>query len=678
MENQEPVKSKDPSDDIYAKLIASGSDKQPIETDLTTDERVFARITDGIYRAPSSAIRELISNSYDADATEVIIRTDYPRFSTVTVKDNGNGLSKLSVARLVKHIGGSSKRTALGKAVGTSNDEDPTLSPKGRKLIGKIGIGLFAVAQLTQSFRIITKQSGQSEYIVVDIVLKQYKEDELISNPDSVYKSGSVKISLEKTENISEHGTEIILHSLKPAAIRELMSHNWWLRIENEEDITQQKISTEDSQIGMIGEDNNDFDDFKEEIKKPPVYHIGRMDASSNIYIKNSHNLPWDKKDSAETKFKKLVEAVTNEQAKSTENPSINKILDNYLQLIWNLSLSAPVDYLDFDPWKVEKKPGYKYYKLSNRTKGQVEEITSEFKEIKDVLGSDIDKYENKNFNFSVYIDGVKILRPIIYENLPKNANNSIKDSLFFYGDFEQDLSKLGDEYSGGKKLKFRATAFWNSVITPKEHRGVLIRVNNSSGNVFDSTFLGYQVAEQARLRQIIFEVNVLDGLDAAINIDRESFNFAHPHYQIIQRWLHSAIRQIVNRLKLLAKAESDKKQKVNIVDKLNEIQSIGDDEWSKFSQDTEFSSPPNVFLLNSKTSNNDEYEEKITTYRRQGDIVFDERKIIPNANIDPTLHAKISALAKVMHGFGVFDDMEYAKQQELIRAILRIFTTVK
>jgi hypothetical protein len=44
-----------------------------------------------------------------------------------------------------------------------------------------------------------------------------------------------------------------------------------------------------------------------------------------------------------------------------------------------------------------------------------------------------------------------------------------------------------------------------------------------------------------------------LKGLDAALNIDRESFNYAHPHYQIIQRWVHRALKQIMNTLKQLA-----------------------------------------------------------------------------------------------------------------------------
>ncbi|MFS9599011.1 hypothetical protein, partial [Klebsiella variicola] len=78
------------------------------------------------------------------------------------------------LAELVTHIGGSSKRTAKGKRLGTANPSDPTLSPGGRRLIGKIGIGLFSVAQLTQHFQVITKRRGDDFRTSAVVVLKTH------------------------------------------------------------------------------------------------------------------------------------------------------------------------------------------------------------------------------------------------------------------------------------------------------------------------------------------------------------------------------------------------------------------------------------------------------------------------------------------------------------------------
>ena len=65
---------------LAERIRATGKTREPVQADLKTDQRVLARITDGIYRQPASALRELISNAYDADATEVVILTDAPRF----------------------------------------------------------------------------------------------------------------------------------------------------------------------------------------------------------------------------------------------------------------------------------------------------------------------------------------------------------------------------------------------------------------------------------------------------------------------------------------------------------------------------------------------------------------------------------------------------------------------
>jgi hypothetical protein len=65
---------------LVAEIKASTGVDDVVETTLRTDERVIARVTDGIYRQPASALRELISNAYDADAKRVTISTDRPRF----------------------------------------------------------------------------------------------------------------------------------------------------------------------------------------------------------------------------------------------------------------------------------------------------------------------------------------------------------------------------------------------------------------------------------------------------------------------------------------------------------------------------------------------------------------------------------------------------------------------
>ena len=50
---------------------------------------ILLHIGAGIYHSAAGALKELASNSYDADATEVVITTDFPRFEQIKVVDNG-------------------------------------------------------------------------------------------------------------------------------------------------------------------------------------------------------------------------------------------------------------------------------------------------------------------------------------------------------------------------------------------------------------------------------------------------------------------------------------------------------------------------------------------------------------------------------------------------------------
>ncbi len=134
--------------ELVTQIHKSENNSEPVATTLRTDERVIARVTDGIYRRPGSALRELISNAYDADASRVVIKTDAPRFERITVEDNGHGMSPEVLAHMLFHIGGSAKRSKEGGHLGVTAPNSPYHSPGGRRLIGKIGIGLFSVLSL--------------------------------------------------------------------------------------------------------------------------------------------------------------------------------------------------------------------------------------------------------------------------------------------------------------------------------------------------------------------------------------------------------------------------------------------------------------------------------------------------------------------------------------------------
>jgi HSP90 family molecular chaperone len=89
--------------------------------------KVFGHLSQGLYRTPAGAIKELISNAFDADAHLVKLHTGFPTFETFSCQDNGKGMSQDEFQRLMNRgIGSSYKRslttvtTDLGRPVGVA------------------------------------------------------------------------------------------------------------------------------------------------------------------------------------------------------------------------------------------------------------------------------------------------------------------------------------------------------------------------------------------------------------------------------------------------------------------------------------------------------------------------------------------------------------------------------
>lgn len=510
-------------------LINGGLSK----TVLKTDQKVLARITDGIYRQPTSALRELICNSYDADATNVIIDTDFPRFNKISVKDNGNGMSIDALSNLLHHIGGSAKRDYRYVGLGVTDKSNPDLSPVlQRRLIGKIGIGLFSVAQLTRNFKIITKQEGKDFYLIADIRLHNFSDKQIqeFEKRGESFETGSVSVYAKKTDNIDAHGTDVILTNIKSSAIDQLKSIDIW------------------HQFIIESEDN-----IHVEPDDPPKFHIGVVDINNTDLLSVKSILPWSEGELPEEKYKSLYSQLRKLE-KSHKHPSIEKDFDAYLRMLWVLGLSLPVSYIDKHPFHMGSKDEVKLYQISNKDTSAKELCLDGEELVSDKLGLIA---ADKDSSFDVYIDGVKIYRPIMpVEDYV--TSSALKKTLLFYGKVIPDLRKVKAQSSGGD-LSFEGYIKWAPRIVPKEHRGVLVRVQDATGILFDETFMKFQLAEHLIKQQLTVEIFILEGFESALNIDRESFNISHPHYQILMRWLHHALKQAIRTIKNLQKNERTK-----------------------------------------------------------------------------------------------------------------------
>lgn len=517
-----PESDRTSSGTLAKEIRARADSQQAVATTLATSERIIARVTDGIYREPWAAFRELIVNAYDADASYVVIETSQPDFNRITVRDDGIGMSPDVLAYIIQNIGGSAKRTPVGATLNTTQSDAPDLSPSGRPLIGKIGIGLFAVAQLTQHFQIITKAAGENYRLSATVTLRTHDEGPM-QHSETEYVAGDVTILSQKDE-VSSHGTSVVLYQLRDEVRRTLKSTRLW-------DATLLSTDADDT------------------VQKAPQFHIGYSSPACS----QKPNLPWEPSDRPREKFERLFAAIGMHSGRGPKAANLDH-LDEYLRLIWKLSLSLPLDYIAGHPFDLDGSDAVQVFTMPN--KGQAKILTlNDTETIRKHFGLRAG-HERGQDQFSVTLDGIALHRPIRLPCKIAKLSSRIKTPVILAAKQDNPFPSSEHLDRAGGPLSFEAYLYWNNQIIPKETAGVLVRIRDASGTLFDPTFLNYQVSEQNRLRQITAEIFVHEGLDSAINIDRESFNYSHPHFLFIQKWLHRALRLLANRLKALAAAD--------------------------------------------------------------------------------------------------------------------------
>ncbi len=186
--------------------------------DITVSKKTLLHISEGIYRSEGSALKELINNAFDANATKVIINTNYPLFDIISCRDNGFGMSKEEFLRIVQ--GG------IGDSLKATNKEQK----EGRPIIGRLGIGILAIAQICRSFTIIShhresKTAFKGRMIfntdVTEAAKKQFDLDE-----KSSYEVGTWQVGEDVSFDDSKAGVFIFSDDLRQGFIRNLKSNS--------------------------------------------------------------------------------------------------------------------------------------------------------------------------------------------------------------------------------------------------------------------------------------------------------------------------------------------------------------------------------------------------------------------------------------------------------------------
>src|SRR5688572_11544506 len=110
---------------------------------IKVDQQVVKHLSLGLYRNFALAIKELISNAYDAGATEVKLKLDLEN-GRIILRDNGRGMNESEFRDEYLHIG-------------YFKEPSKELDELGRMRIGTFGIGFLAPLPYCKSLKIITK-----------------------------------------------------------------------------------------------------------------------------------------------------------------------------------------------------------------------------------------------------------------------------------------------------------------------------------------------------------------------------------------------------------------------------------------------------------------------------------------------------------------------------------------
>jgi hypothetical protein len=397
---------------------------------IVVHEKALAHLSRGLYRSPASAIRELVSNGWDANARNVHVDTNYPKFFQVSIKDDGDGFSKVEFERLMGgNIGNSDKRL----------EQKPLIN--GRSMIGRLGIGMLGIAQICGAFKITSRPKNGDAFCARirlydllkerldknDAELVKPRDQDANSENQNAYKEVDVgEYEFVKFDpDVIDQGTIIVTDDIHPT-------------------FTQTFIESLEAESFF-----------------PPSRDWGKAVA-------------------------KMAKARSLQQ------------LGDYWRLLWELSASCPIPYLS---------PNC----------------------LPDGLAR-ADHARLNAYDFNVSVDGIRLHKPVRLEGNPNGYTTKKID--------------VQSKQIYGRKLEFHGyLAVQEGLqLRPDELRGIMLRIKDVGIGYYDPSMLDYRFNEGPRSRWLTGEIFVSNGLEDALNIDRDSFNKFHPQYRFIQHFIHELL----------------------------------------------------------------------------------------------------------------------------------------
>ncbi len=130
---------------------------------VTVDKRIVQILSSQTYENFPKALKELITNSYDADATKVNVEIDLQN-EEILIEDNGFGISEKDFDFYLR--------------IAFRTREKSETTKSGRKIVGQFGVGFLSIFPFCEKYHIESKKRGSSEIIFADIPCSRYFTEE--------------------------------------------------------------------------------------------------------------------------------------------------------------------------------------------------------------------------------------------------------------------------------------------------------------------------------------------------------------------------------------------------------------------------------------------------------------------------------------------------------------------
>jgi vacuolar-type H+-ATPase subunit H len=173
--------------------------------EIVVASRIIDYLSSGLYESPAACLKELINNSFDADATRVDIFVK-PDADRIIIEDNGSGMDQADFVKHFSKISESHKR------------DDSDYTPSGRPKIGKIGIGFIAANEICDVMEIVSTKTGSTELLEVSIHFDLMRQDiHVRKRSDTEIAKADYYGSVSETD-LDSHFTQVFLKKVRGEA----------------------------------------------------------------------------------------------------------------------------------------------------------------------------------------------------------------------------------------------------------------------------------------------------------------------------------------------------------------------------------------------------------------------------------------------------------------------------